>query len=408
MQKPRSFPLVLVLLVDLAIVALLVYAVPRLMRSLGTGTPAAAVTSVAPTPVKAKITAILETGAATVNGVLQPYQIVQVQVLEGKRTGQLFVVDYGKTQLPAPGVSLRVGEQVMLDVTQMADGSWKAYFVDFVRTPSLLWLLALFVVSSVLLSGWKGVRSMLSMLFSFAVIIGFILPRILQGENPVLISTMGAFAILATTIYVVYGWTLKSHAAVLGTLFALSITGLLAFYFIGQSRLTGFGSEEAMFLSQQLSASLDLRGLVLSGILIGTLGVLDDLVITQASAVLELHIANPSLTFTDLYRRSMRIGQDHVAATVNTLVLAYTGAALPLLLLVSLAGERLGAFVNREFVTEEVVRTLVGSLGLITAVPVTTGLACLVALHHGRLGRLRPYLGPLTSSGGHDTHHHHH
>ena len=121
----------------------------------------------------------------------------------------------------------------------------------------------------------------------------------------------------------------------------------------------------------------------------------------------ELHLANPSLSFRRLYRQSMRIGQDHVAATVNTLVLAYTGAALPLLLLVSQGGEQLGTFINREFVTEEIVRTLVGSLGLIAAVPITTGLACLVVLYHERLGRLRPLLGTFSLGEGHGRHHHH-
>jgi uncharacterized membrane protein len=181
---------------------------------------------------------------------------------------------------------------------------------------------------------------------------------------------------------------------------------VLAHYFIGLTHLTGFGSEEAMFLNQGFATRIDLRGLVLSGILIRALGVLDDLVTTQASAVFELHMANPALRCAELYSRAMRVGQDHVAATVNTLVLAYTGAALPLLLLVLQAGEGFGAFINREFITEEVVRTLVGSLGLISAVPLTTILACFVALYHTRLGRLRPYLGPLTLSGGHEHHHH--
>jgi uncharacterized membrane protein len=202
----------------------------------------------------------------------------------------------------------------------------------------------------------------------------------------------------------VYGWTLKTHAAVLGTFSAQIITRLLAAFYVSLTRLTGFGSEEAMFLSQ-VQANLNLRGLVLGGILIGALGVLDDLVITQASVVFELHAANPAFDLRELFRRGMRIGQDHVAATVNTLVLAYAGAALPLLLLVTQAGENWVNFVNREFVAEEIVRTLVGSLGLMSAVPLTTGLAGLVALHHGRLGQRGHYLGPATLTTGHDHHH---
>lgn len=405
MRKSCSLPLYLVLLIDLLVLASLIYLAPRFIDAFNVWLQPKPLAEADGT-IEAQVVALLEEGVVEDMGAARPYQVVQVEGLEGRWAGETFTIDYGQTILSAPGTALAVGDRVMVSVNQTVDGTWQAYFVDFVRTRALLWLLGLFVLASILLSGWKGVRSMASMLFSFAVIVFYILPNILAGENPVAVSTMGAFAILAVTLYVVYGWTLKTHAAVLGVLMALGITGLLAYYFIGLTHLTGFGSEEAMFLSQQMTAPIDLRGLVLSSILIGALGVLDDLVITQASAVFELHLANPSLSFARLYRQSMRIGQDHVAATVNTLVLAYTGAALPLLLLVSQGGERFGTFINREFVTEEIVRTLVGSLGLIAAVPLTTGLACLVALHHARLGRLRPYLGPVSLSGGHEHHHH--
>jgi uncharacterized membrane protein len=406
MRKSFSLPLYLVILIDILVVALLIYLAPRFIDALNAWLQVSSAGQ-GGTTVEARVVALLEEGVIAEMGTERPYQLVQVEAVEGRRAGETFTIDYGQTTLSAPGTSLDVGDRVMIGVDQGVDGAWQAYFVDFVRTRALLWLLGLFVLASILLSGWKGVRSMASMLFSFAVIVFYILPNILAGENPVAVSTTGAFIILAVTLYLVYGWTLKTHAAVLGVLTALSITGLLAYSFIDLTHLTGFGSEETMFLSQQMMAPIDLRGLVLSGILIGALGVLDDLVITQASAVFELHLANPALSFARLYRQSMRIGQDHVAATVNTLVLAYTGAALPLLLLVSQGGEQFGTFINREFVTEEIVRTLVGSLGLIAAVPLTTGLACLVVLHHGRLGRLRPLLGPVSLGEGHGHHHHH-
>lgn len=405
MKRSSSLPRYLILLIDLLIVAVLIYLAPGFVDALSLWLQPRPASSGENTVV-ARVVAILEEGTVAEMGAVRPYQILQVEPLSEPWSGQHFILDYGRTALSAPGVSLTVGDRVLVGLTQTADGHWQAYFVDFVRTRALIWLLGLFVLASILLSGWKGVRSMASMLFSFAVIVFFILPQILAGANPVAVSTAGAFVILAVTLYVVYGWTLKTHAAVLGVLLALGLTGGLAYLFIRLTHLTGFGSEEAMFLSQQAMGTVDLRGLVLSGILIGALGVLDDLVITQASAVFELHLANPSLPFGRLYRQSMRIGQDHVAATVNTLVLAYTGAALPLLLLVTQAGESFGTFINREFVTEEIVRTLVGSLGLIAAVPITTGLACLIALQHGRLGRLRPLLGPLTLGDGHGHHHH--
>lgn len=149
-----------------------------------------------------------------------------------------------------------------------------------------------------------------------------------------------------------------------------------------------------MFLSQQPNAILNFRGLVLGGIIIGSLGVLDDLVITQASVIFELYLVNPAQSIRELFWRGMRVGRDHVAATVNTLVLAYTGAALPLLLLVAGAGSDWLNLLNRELVAEEVVRTLVGSLGLMAAVPLTTWLACVIVTNMASFGKLRPFLGP--------------
>jgi uncharacterized membrane protein len=353
---------------------------------------------------KARVLEIIETGEVDLGGLVQPYQIVRVQVTEGPYSETTFEIDYGRRQVRPPGRGLAVGEQILVTIAQAPGGLPQAFFVDFVRTPPLLWLLSAFVGLSLVISGWKGLRSLIAMAISLLVIVSYILPRILAGADPVLVSVAGAFVILSGTLYLVYGWTLKTHAAVLGTLTALILTGLLAAYFVDLTRLTGYSSEEAMFLSQQ--STINLRGLVLGGILIGALGVLDDLVITQASVIFEMHAANPSLGLPALFRRGMRIGQDHVAATVNTLVLAYVGAALPLLLLVTQAGENWGNFISREFVTEEIVRTLVGSLGLMSAVPLTTGLACLVAIHQGRLGQWGRFLGPATLGEG-DEHHHH-
>jgi uncharacterized membrane protein len=293
-------------------------------------------------------------------------------------------------------LDLAPGDRIIVTVGKDPEGILKAYFIDYVRTRSLLWLFATFMVFSILISGWKGVRGLIGMAISLGVILLYIIPQILQGGDPIWISVSGAFFILAVTLYLIYGWTLKTHAAVLSTLISLVVTALLASFFVDLTRLTGFGSEEALFLLQQSDIPINLRGLVLGGMLIGALGVLDDLIITQSSVVFELHRSNPGMVLNDLFRRAMRVGQDHVAATVNTLVLAYAGAALPMLMLFSLSGEQFSYLLNLEFVTEEIVRTFVGSLGLIAAVPLTTLLACLVALHHERLGALRKYLGPLT------------
>jgi len=179
-------------------------------------------------------------------------------------------------------------------------------------------------------------------------------------------------------LYFVYGWNLKSHTAVIGLVLSLVLTGLLAVWFVDWTRLSGIGSEDAWYL-QAAGWEIDPRGLLLAGILIGALGVLDDVAVGQASAVFELHRANPELGWRELFRRGMNIGRDHIASMVNTLVLAYVGAGLPLLLLFSIYTEPLSLTVSREVIAEEIVRTLAGSLGLLAGVPLTTLIASLLA-----------------------------
>jgi uncharacterized membrane protein len=358
---------------------------------------------------RAEVSEILEAGEVNLGGSLQEYQVLAVEAKEGPWAGDIFEIDFGKRQLRAAGPLLKVGDEIIVTISETPDQQVFAYFVDFVRTPALLVLLIAFVVVTLVTSGWKGVKSLVAMLVSFTIIIGYILPAVLSGTDPVLVSIFGAIMILAITLYLVYGWTIKTHAAVLGIVFALALTGVLANYFVDLTRMTGFGSEEAMFLSQESNAISNFRGLVLAGIIIGSLGVLDDLVITQASLIFELYFLDPSQKFRALFQRGMRVGQDHVAAAVNTLFLAYTGAALPLLLLVSGGGNDWFTFLNREFVAEEIVRTLVGSLGLISAIPFTTALACIVAINMPNFGRFRRFLGPAVQEAGEGqfSQHHH-
>ncbi|MDX1436292.1 MAG: YibE/F family protein [Anaerolineales bacterium] len=351
--------------------------------------------------VRARVVEVLETGESTVGNLPQEYSILRVEVVEGRWQAQQFEITYGLNQITPSGFDFRTGDEVLITVGQNADRVLSAFFTDFIRIRPLLWLFATFVIFIVLISGWKGVRALLGMAFSLLVIFTYIIPNILQGDDPVLVSILGAFVLLSVTLYIVYGWTLKSHAAVVGTLIALVITGLLAGFFVNLTRLTGFESEEAMFLLQQSAVQINLQGLLLGGMLIGALGVLDDLVITQSSVVFEIRDTDPALSLGSLFWRAMRVGQDHVAATVNTLVLAYTGAALPMLLLFSLSGDSFGNLVNLEFIAVEIVRTLVGSLGLIAAVPITTGLASALAVYRTRLGRIEPYLGPEGGGHGH-------
>lgn len=350
---------------------------------------------------RARVTEIIEEGEIDLGGTSQRYQVARVELLEGEYRGIVMEMDYGRRQVLSSAVYLQAGDKVLVTIGARPDGVLTVYFADFVRSDSLLWLTAIFVVVILLISRWKGLRSLLSMAFSLLVIIGYIIPHILAGEDPLWVSIIGSVILLGTTLYLTYGWNLKTHAAVVSMMFVLLITGTLATLFVFFTRLTGSGDENALFLLQMLNTQINLRGLLLGGMIIGALGVLDDLVTTQASAVFELHRANESLRFRGLFNAAMRIGQDHVAATVNTLVLAYAGAALPMLLMFSLGRGNYGYLVNFEFIAEEIVRTLVGSLGLVTAVPLTTAIAILFALRVDSLGKWSEILGPEGNGDGH-------
>lgn len=351
---------------------------------------------------QARVSEIIEEGEIDLGGTIQKYQIARVELLEGEYQGIVMEMDYGRRQVLSSAVYLEPGDPILVTIGARPDGVLTVYFVDFVRVMPLLWLAVIFALAILLISRWKGFRSLLSMAFSLTVIIGYIIPRILSGEDPLRVSIIGSIVLLGATLYLTYGWTLKTHAAVISMVIVLLITGALAAIFVTFTRLTGSGDENALFLLQMLNAQINLRGLLLGGMIIGALGVLDDLVTTQASAVFELHNANPSLGFNALFRSAMRIGQDHVAATVNTLVLAYAGASLPMLLLFTLGQGDLGYLVNFEFVAEEIVRTLVGSLGLVSAVPLSTAIAGLFALRTDSLGRWEQILGPAGGGdGGH-------
>lgn len=350
---------------------------------------------------RARVTDIIESGQIDLGDITQDYQVMRVELLEGEYKGILMEVDYGRRQVRPDFTPFVPGDEIFITLGKRPDGILAAFYVEYVRSQSMLILLAVFVLAILLISGWKGLRALLAMAFSLLIIVGYIIPRILAGEDPVSVSLIGSAILLGVSLYVTYGWNLKTHASVLSMALVLILTGTLAVLFIGLTRLSGYGNEDALFLAQISNVRINLRGLLLGGLIIGALGVLDDLVTTQSSAVFELHRANPALRFRELFSRAMRIGQDHVAATVNTLVLAYAGAALPTLLLFTLGQGNYGFLLNTEMVAEEVVRTLVGSLGLVAAVPLTTVIAVSLALYSDRLGDLRLFLGPETGSGDH-------
>ena len=240
-------------------------------------------------------------------------------------------------------------------------------------------LLILFVVSTIAVAKWRGILSLIGMGVSFLVIFSFILPKILSGSNPVEIAILGSLIIIPVSFFLSHGFNKKTIVAIAGTLIALIITGVLANVFVEAAKLTGFASEEAGFLQVARQGTVNIKGLLLAGIIIGVLGVLDDITISQSAIVFQLKKANEKLKFNELYKRAMNIGRDHISSMINTLVLVYTGAALPLLLLFIDNPHPFSEIANYEIIADEIVRTLVGSIGLILAVPITTVIASLVA-----------------------------
>lgn len=326
----------------------------------------------------ARVIEILEEGTLDLGeGSTQPYQRVLVRIEGGSLAGLEVAIEEGTVNIISQERLFRVGDRVYVERTVGPNGE-RFYISDFIRTTPLIWIAAVFVGLVALIGRGRGLRSLLGTLFSLVVIFAFILPQIKAGRNPVGVSLAGAAVLLIVSTYLVYGWNYKAHAAVAGMMLSLALTGVLAWAFVKAARLTGM-SEEAGFIVFELGQTVNLQGLVLGGIIIGALGVLDDICVGQASAVFELANVNRELSWYRLFRSSLNIGRDHIAAMVNTLLLAYVGASMPLMLAFMLYPEPIWRRVNREPVAEEIVRTLVGSVGLILAVPLTGLIASLLA-----------------------------
>jgi len=349
--------------------------------------------------VRAMVVDIVEEGEIQMGEILQPYQVAAIRILEGEFEGEIVQIDHGKRQIRPEGFELAQGDTILVTIGQDQFGALMAYFVDYIRLKPLLLLILIFVVVNILVNGFKGVRSLLGIGVSVVVIIYYIVPNILAGKDPILVSMLGSFIFLAITQYLVYGWTLKTQVAMTGILFAMLVTGILAVVFVDHTLLSGFGDENSMFLVQQ-GGNLNIKNLLVGSIIIGTLGVLDDLVIGQISSVIEIYQANPHLSFRQRFRGAMNIGSDHVAATVNTLVLAYLGASLSMFLLFSMNNVDFLKLLNINYIAEEIVRSLVGTLGLFTSVPITTLIACWVVNDKPRLEKLKRIFGPLTNEYG--------
>ncbi len=308
-----------------------------------------------------------------------------VQINEGVDEGQLF-------ELPPffePRTTFAVGDKLILARVESNDAPFRYAFSDRDRSEPLLMLTLLFAVTVVLLGRLRGASALAGLASSILILGFYTLPALLAGQSALVIACVSAALIALVALYTSHGFTPMTTVAVLGTLSALALTAALGVLVIEVTQLSGFATEESFFIEGV--GDVDVRGLLLAGLVIGALGALDDMTVTQASVVFELRRANPRQPANELSAAAMRVGRDHVASTVNTLFLAYAGASLPLLLLFSVGRVPALDVANSEIVATEIVRTLVGSIGLVASVPLTTWLAVAV------VGKTDP--GPLLKAG---------
>lgn len=266
----------------------------------------------------------------------------------------------------------QVGDRVFVFAVGDETGTTTYQYSDRNRQPILLILTGVFALAVVLLGRLRGVAALAGLVISILILFWFVIPAIVSGTDAVLVALVGGGAIALVSLYLAHGYTPLTHVATLGAFGALAITTGLSWLVVSLAQFSGLVAEEAFYLLA--IPQIDLNGLLLAGIVLGTIGVLDDVTVTQASAVWEVRKANPAMEASALYASGLRVGRDHIVSTVNTLLLAYAGASLPLLILFSLSNQGLGVVASSEIVALEIVRTLVGSIGLVAAVPITTWL----------------------------------
>ncbi|MFE4195376.1 YibE/F family protein [Paenarthrobacter sp. NPDC056912] len=285
--------------------------------------------------------------------------------------------DVAKSHGVDVGDSIRYLNLSAVQGAAAGSGSPSYVFVDFVRSAPIALLAILYAVVVIAVARWRGFRALLGLVGAYFVLVSFILPGLVEGKPPLLLALVGSTVIMIGVLYFAHGFSARTSTALLGTIFGLGITALLAAWATDAANLAGVGDHDASTLVN-MSDQISISGIILCGLIISGLGVLNDVTITQSSAVWELYELAPTTSARKLFSSAMRIGRDHIASTVYTIAFAYAGAALPILIIVMLYDRPLDEALTSAELSEEVIRTLVGSIGLVLAIPVTTLIAVLV------------------------------
>ncbi len=324
---------------------------------------------------RGKVTEVLQKDVEQNKHLSQITETLQVNALSGPEKGKQLTVDYQETLTNEKLQEVKKGDVIVIG--KLTTGEETSYvMVDRYRLPYLGLIGFIFLALAVIFGRIRGFTSVVGLMVSIGILLWFVTPNILAGKSPTWVTLIGAGLIAIVSIYLAHGLNKRTSLAIVSTLVTLGLAQGLAYIFVIGSHLAGNGSEDAFFLQAGYFGAINLQGLFLGGIIIGTLGILDDITTTQTATIEEIHTANTQLSFKQLYHKGSSVGREHITSLINTLVLTYAGASLPLFLLFSVgANKQLWVILNSGTIAEEIVRTLVGSIALIIAVPISTALA---------------------------------
>lgn len=330
---------------------------------------------------KGTVIEVTKQGTKTFGTVKNLFQDIKVKITNGPETGKIVSFENGGMLTISRDQLVHPGDTVILNKLTGPQGHTQYVIADQYRLTALIIVSIIFLVVVLIFSGRRGLGAMLGLAISLLTIALFIIPQILSGRDPLTVSIIGSLFIMVTTIYLAHGFSRRTTIAVVATFLSLILTGVLAVLFVNFAKLTGLGSDDASMLQFGVKTAINLRGLLLGGVIIGALGVLDDTTTTQAATIFEIHHTDPTLSVNQLVKKGFVIGREHIASLVNTLVLAYAGTALGVFIFIVLSlksgGQPWWVVFNSELIAEELVRTLAGSIGIVLAVPITTYLAAI-------------------------------
>ncbi|NBP57671.1 YibE/F family protein, partial [bacterium] len=303
-------------------------------------------------------------------------QKLTLKILDKDKKGEIIVVENGGGTDLQESQIYKKGDVLVVVKTKVADKE-QYYIQDRYRLPGLLGMVIFFLILTIIFAGKQGIGSMLGLIASVGVLVGYLVPSLLGGQNPVLVTFIASFTIITLTIFVSHGFRVRTFIAFASMNITLILAYIISAIFVYLAHMFGVGSEDTFYLASITNVDLDLRGILLAGVIVGMLGVLDDVTVAQAATIDEIKRANPSTKFKQLYQAGMSVGRDHIASLVNTLALAYVGSSLPLFLLLYINSANVPIWVtlNSEFIGQELVRTLSGSIAIILAVPITSLIA---------------------------------